>query len=189
MTRPSRPAAPSSLLRFVPLLVLVLIATGVPVGAGQANDDIARDCIDQLGNPEVDIIACTVPFELKERARDDLLRITGGVVRDAGCLLEVGLERATLFNALVHAEDLVVPAQPVECDVETDRRPLQARFTLAPKVWFADGRAVGATPGMGNVRGLPPLLALLLTKWVNTNPQVQRAMVAWVNDYLANGLR
>jgi len=189
MTRSLRPVASFSLLRLFPMLVSVLIATGVPVGAGQANDYIARDCIDQLGDPGVDIIACTVPFELKERARDDLIRITGGVVRDAGCLLEVGLERATLFNALVHAEDLVVPAQPVECDVETDRQPLQARFTLAPKVWFADGRAVGATPGMANVRGLPPLLALLLTKWVNTNPQVQRAMVAWVNNYLANGLR
>ncbi len=157
---------------------------------GRANDlEAAQDCIDQLGDPNVDIIACTIEFVLKSRAREDLMRITGGVVRDAGCLVEVGLERANVFEALVHAENLAVPAQPVKCDVATDRRPLQARFTLAPKVWFSDGRAVGATPGMGNVTGLSPFLAVLLTNWVNKNPQVQQAMVAWVNDYMENGVR
>ena len=54
---------------------------------------------------------------------------------------------------------------------------------------MADGKAVRASPGLGNVRGLSPFLAILLTNWVNNNPQVQRAMVTWVNDYLANGLR
>ncbi len=189
MTLPIQPSARLPFLSPFLVLAFALAAAVLPATHGQANDEVAQECVDQLGDPDVDIIACTVPFELKHRAREDLMRITGGVVRDAGCLVEVGLERAVLFNALVHAEDLAVPAQPVECDVETDRQPLKAQFTLAPQVWFADGQAVGATPGMGNVRGLPPLLAVLLVNWVNNDAQVQRAMVAWVNDYLANGLR
>jgi len=188
MTKPIRTPARLIPQSFVALVLAAVLAI-VPVTPGQADDDVAQDCIDQLGDPDVDIIACTVPFQLRRRAREDLMRITGGVLRDAGCLVEVGLARATVFNALVHAQNLEVPAQPVECDVETDRRPLQARFTLAPKVWFADGRAVRALPGLGNVTGVSPLLAILLTNWVNNNPQVQRAMIAWVNDYLANGLR
>lgn len=175
-------------LRALVVLGAILLHLTGPVAHAQT-DEIGQECIDQLGDPSVDRITCTLPFELRQRAREDLIRITGGVLRDAGCLVTVGLERVSIFNALVHAEDLEVPAQPVQCDVDTDRRPMQARFTLAPRVWFADGKAVGATPGMGNVRGLPPLLAVILTNWVNNDPQVQRAMVAWVNDYISGGLR
>jgi len=189
MTEPIRTKVRLSLRRPLLVLFLTLVFAAVPLAPGKADDDVAQDCIDQLGDPDVDIIACTVPFQLKRRAREDLMRITGGVLRDAVCLVEVGLERAAVFNALVHARDLDVPAQPVACDVVTDRQPLQARFTLAPRVRFADGKAVGASPGLGNVTGVSPLLAILLTNWVNNNPQVQRAMVAWVNDYMSNGVR
>ena len=171
--------------RLFSTLCAAVLLCGLPSTVARAQDDVGRECIEQLSDPGVDRITCDVPFQLERRTRDDLMQITGGVIRDAGCLLSVGVERVTVFDALIHAQDLTVPAQPVECDVETNRQPMRARFTLAPKVWFADGKAVRATPGVANVSGLPPILAILLTNWVNSDPQVQQAIVGWVNDYLA----
>ena len=173
----------SGLRRLPAVAVLAL-----PLAAAVQADDLGDACLDDLRNSDAATIACELPFSLPVEERRTLRTLTGGLLRDAACRATIDLSREALAGALLREDLLHLPRQPVACEIATDSEPIAARFTLAPKVWFADGRAVRATPGMDDLAGLPSLVSRLLTDWVNGSDTIEDAMVDAVNDYIENGL-
>ena len=130
-------------------------------------------------------VSCRIGYELGPPERAELGRLTGGALVDADCELAVDLARGPLFEALLRPEVLDVPPQDGRCRVATTRGgPLDVAFLVAPRVRFAEGRAVAATPNVHGVRGLPNLLAVMLTEAVNRSPLVEAALVREINAFL-----
>jgi hypothetical protein len=162
------------------LLAILLALPGAAAGKAKPFDG----CLRTLTETRVETISCVADYALPAGLREQLAGLTGGAVRDAACRMRVKVQRKTLFEAMLADERVQLPAQPVACDLATSQQPLQATFTVAPSVWFADGRAVRASPGMADIAGLPPSVGRLLQRWVNESPLIQTAMVNAVNRFL-----
>ncbi len=145
-------------------------------------------CIAKLQNPSLKSINCILDFNLDAKTRKDLNGTTAGVFKDAACKVKVSLGREELFTALLNEKVLEVPMQPVACQILTNGKPMLTKFTMAPKVWFAKGKAVQLKPGMGKMAGVPEILSILLTNWVNSSKTVESAMLQEVNAILRSGL-
>ncbi|MDA0692917.1 MAG: hypothetical protein O3A78_11065 [Nitrospinae bacterium] len=155
----------------------------------EALDNVsAQPCIAKLQNPAFKNIDCTLKFDLDKKIQKDLKATTAGVVRNAACQVKVSVAREKIFTALLNEKVLEVPRQPVVCKIITNGDSFPARFTLAPQVWFKEGKAVHAKPGMDDLLGMPPFLAKLLADWVNTSKMIESAMVQEVNKFLKTGL-
>ena len=57
-------------------------------------------------------------------------------------------------------------------------------FTFAPKIEIKSGKAVKASPGMGNVTGVNSWLAWPVVAYVNGAGSIQDVMLRVVNAYL-----
>lgn len=169
--------------RFRLLAAAVALPLALATAAAGAGDD-GEACLEALRDPEAAAIACDVRFTLPEEERGTVRALTAGILRDASCVAAIDMPRADLIRALLREDLLEVPRQPVVCEIATEDEPIAARFTLSPKVWFAGGRAVRATPDMADLTGLPGLLAGLVEDWVNESDAIEEAMVNAVNDYL-----
>jgi hypothetical protein len=145
-------------------------------------------CLSALNDPQAERVACSIDYVLKERARQDLRTVTGGLFLDASCTVDVDLARAEAFEALLAPEVLDVPPQAGDCALVTQKQEIAVAFTAAPTIWFEQGRAVRAMPGIAHVAGLPPVLAKLLTDWINTSPLIEAAILDNVNAYLDGGI-
>ncbi|GJL80182.1 MAG: hypothetical protein NPINA01_31710 [Nitrospinaceae bacterium] len=150
--------------------------------------DSAQPCIAKLKNPKHKNIDCILKFDLDKKIQKDLQGTTAGVMRNADCRVKVSVAREKIFTALSNEKVLEVPRQPVHCRIITNGNPFSTRFTLAPKVWFKEGKAVRAKPGMNDLIGMPPFLAKLLADWVNSSKRIESAMVQEVNEFLKTGL-
>ncbi len=175
---------PGWLRRLPAMAVLSFSLAGAAVQA----DDIGDACLDDLRDPEAATIACDLPFSLPDEERRAMRTLTAGLLRDASCLATIDVSREVLVRAFLREDLLHLPPQPVACEITTDTDPIAAQFTLSPKVWFADGRAVRASPGMDDLVGLPSLVARLVMDWVNESDAIEDAMVDAVNDYIESGL-
>ena len=171
-------------LRFLAAAAALPLALAASVL--RAGDD-GEACLEALRDPEAASIACDVRFTLPAEERGTVRALTAGILRDASCLAAIDMPREDFVRALLREDLLEVPRQPVVCEIATEDEPIAARFTLSPKVWFAGGRAVRATPDMADLTGLPALLAGLVEDWVNESDAIEEAMVDAVNDYLAEG--
>lgn len=169
------------LLAAAAALPLALAASVLRAGDG------GEACLEALRDPEAASIACDVRFTLPAEERGTVRALTAGILRDASCLAAIDMPREDFVRALLREDLLEVPRQPVVCEIATEDEPIATRFTLSPKVWFAGGRAVRATPDMADLTGLPALLAGLVEDWVNESDAIEEAMVDAVNDYLAEG--
>ena len=172
--------------RFRLLAAAVALPLVAGAGAARAGAD-GEACLEALRDPEAASIACDVRFTLPAEERGTVRALTAGILRDASCLAAIDMKREDFVRALLREDLLEVPRQPVVCEIATEDAPIAARFTLSPKVWFAGGRAVRATPDMADLTGLPALLAGLVENWVNESDAIEEAMVDAVNDYLDEG--
>ena len=172
-----------------PVFAMVLVV-GALAAAGSAAQSPTGEaaCIQALNDPESERVACSISYVMAESARHDLQTVTGGLFLDARCTVNVDLARKEAFDALMAPDVLDVPPQAGDCVLVTEKQPIPVAFTAAPTVWFEQGRAVQAHPGVAHVAGLPPLLAKLLTDWINTSPMIETAVLENVNNYLDRGL-
>lgn len=172
--------------RSIPTIFIVVAAVAATPSAAQPPSGEAA-CIQALNDPEAERVACSVSYILDESARQDFQVLTGGLFLDARCTVEVDLARKEAFDALLAPDVLDVPPQAGDCVLVTEKQPIPVAFTAAPTVWFEQGRAVQAHPGVAHVAGLPPLLAKLLTDWINTSPMIEAAILDNLNNYLEDG--
>jgi hypothetical protein len=168
------------------MLFIVAIFHSFPLEAEGAGN--AQPCVAKLQNPKLKNIDCIIKFNLDKKIQRDLKGATAGMVRNAACKVRVSVTREKVFSALMNAKVLQVPRQPVNCRIITSGDPFSARFTLAPKVWFKEGKAIRAKPGMGNLLGMPPFLGKLLADWVNSSKMIESAMIHEVNKALKTGM-
>ena len=173
--------------RSIPTIFIVVAAVAATPSVAQSPTGEAA-CLGALNDPGAERVACAVSYVMAESARHDLQTITGGLFLDARCTVNVDLARKEAFDALMAPDVLDVPPQAGDCVLVTEKQPIPVAFTAAPTVWFEQGRAVQAHPGVAHVAGLPPLLAKLLTDWINTSPMIEAAILENVNGYLDGGL-
>ena len=68
--------------------------------------------------------------------------------------------------------------------IPPSRGTLPVAFTFAPKIEIKAGKAVKASPGMGNVTGVNSWLAWPVVAYVNGSGSIQEVMLRVVNAYL-----
>lgn len=153
-------------------------ASSAPPTAPTGEDD----CLAQLLTERTRDVDCSFPVEMTDEDRADIRRLTRDLFVDARCTARVSLARALVDQAMTMADAaLEVPAQPVECEVETSRGNWQVRFTFTPKLELKAGNAVVATPGMGEVTGVNSWLAWPVVAWVNSSDSIEDVMLRVVN--------
>lgn len=167
---------------FGALAVLALGAAPWPAEAG--NPTGIEACLAEFRQVAAEAVRCRIGYRLSGDERDNLSWLTAGALLDAECDLDVALARAVVAAALRAPEVLEVPPQDGACRLTTAAAPLDVAFRLAPTVWFADGRAVRATPNLHGVRGLPTVLGDALVQAVNRDPEIEALIVAEVNALL-----
>ena len=160
------------------LLVASLLAS-LP---GAASGAAGRDCFREIERGRGPDIVCEFPTRLTDDERRDLRRITRDLLLDANCVVSIRIQRRDLDAALA-AEDEVfeAPPQPVRCEIATRERVVPITGTFTPRVTFAAGRAVEATPGLDGVEGVPAMLAWPVLQSVTRAGSIQDGMIAAIN--------
>ncbi len=153
--------------------------------AGQTPAQQEADCWVQFMESNSKEISCAFPALMEEKDRESIQKLTRQIFKDASCQITIKLERA-LIDAAVKTPDLafVTPPQPVTCEVQSSRGTLPVAFTFAPKIEIKAGKAVKASPGMGNVTGVNSWLAWPVVAYVNGSGSIQEVMLRVVNAYL-----
>jgi hypothetical protein len=184
-----------SAVRFA-LAVATLASTawGAPVHAAKPATALAaaaNDCFADLMSGTAPDIVCQFPVRMTEEERAELEKTTRGYFKGATCLVSIRIDRA-LIAVTVDAVDHTFqsPPQPVTCDVIgqlSDKEPPKTypiTGTFAPRVVLKDGRAVEATPGLGNVAGVPRVVSWPVETWVNRGGTVRTGMLQAINAWL-----
>lgn len=141
-------------------------------------------CLEELGKSAKDDISCDYVTLLTDEERADLTRLTRGVLQDASCRVAVRIARDVVAPAL-SGRDYVFesPPQQVSCEIKTSRGAVPLTGVFAPRVVFKDGKAVEASPGLGNVAGVSGYLSWPAVQYVNHAPGIRREMLATINAY------
>lgn len=146
------------------------------------------DCLAELERGRGSEIACEFPTRLTDEERSELRAITRQILQDAHCIVSIRIERA-LVDAALAAEGehtFAAPPQPVRCEIATRERTIVITGAFAPRVVFKGGRAVEATPGLGNVDGVSPILAWPAVEYVNRAGTIGNGMLTVINAYRAH---
>lgn len=179
----------------LPLIALVLAGlAAVPAAAGPGRAAAANaptDCFADLMTGRSAEIVCQFPVRMTELERAELEKTTRGYFKSATCEVSIRIDRA-LVNVTVDAVDHVFQAapQPVTCEVTahlSEKEPPQTfpiTGTFAPRVVLKDGKAVEATPGLGNITGVPRVLSWPVETWVNRGATVRDGMLQIINAWL-----
>jgi hypothetical protein len=150
------------------------------------------DCFQELERGRGAEIVCAFPTRLAQTERAELRRLTGDLLQDASCLVDIRIERRLVLDALA-AEDHVfdAPPQPMRCEIATRDGIVPITGYFAPRVVFREGRAIEATPGLDNVEGVPVYLAWPVVQYVNRSGTIRDNMLAIINalrsHYTAGG--
>jgi len=160
------------------------VGAGLPARGGEAPDR-ENDCFWQLTEGRSSDIRCSFPTALGDDDRAELKRITRGILLDARCMVEVVIARH-LIDAAIETPDNIfkAPPQPVTCVVTTSKKHHTLSFTFAPRVVFAGGEAVEATPAMSPVEGVAGVLSWPVRQWVNRSNSIEEGMLKVINAYL-----
>jgi hypothetical protein len=143
------------------------------------------DCWVQFMESDSKEISCSFPALMETEDRESIAKLTRQVFKDASCQITIKLERALIDNAVTTPDlSFVAPAQPVSCEVKTSKGDLPVAFTFAPKIQIKGGKAIKASPGMGNVTGVNSWLAWPVVAYVNGAGSIQDVMLRVVNAYL-----
>jgi hypothetical protein len=175
---------------WVAVGVAALAAFGWMPGASEAAKTGSvpqdRNCFYQLArgtNPE---LICDYPAFLTEDERTSLKSLTRDLVQDASCLVAVRIDRQLVDLALAADDhEFVAPPQRVTCNIQTKDSVMPVSATFSPRVVIRGGKAVDATPGLGNVQGVAGALSWPLVEFVNRSPLFRDGMVRNINAYLA----
>ncbi|MGE0055602.1 MAG: hypothetical protein AB7S74_15470 [Hyphomicrobium sp.] len=129
-------------------------------------------------------ISCDYMVLLTTDERDEMRRLTRGLLQDASCVVKVEIERALVEPALTEPDHVFkAPPQPVSCEIKTKNGGFPIKATFAPEVTFKEGRAVAGTPGLGNVEGINSYLAWPVVAFVNRSSLIGDAMLDIINTY------
>lgn len=160
---------------------LAAFVSAAPLVQAQSKN---ADCFEQLERSRSTEIVCEFPTRLTEQERKDLQRITRKMLQDAACVVSIRVTRDLLDTAL-GAEDHVFtsPPQPVRCTITTRDKPIEITGTFSPRVVFARGQAVEATPGLADVAGVSSILAWPVVQYVNRSATVRDGMLTVINAY------
>ncbi len=111
-------------------------------------------------DPNGDDVSCDI---VKTWREEDIAKMLGGTISwpwgKAVCQSKLELERKSLASAMSeNAKEIVMPAQKVRCTLaqKTEGEPYTVEVTLAPKVKFANGKAIEASINWGEASA--PLL-------------------------------
>jgi hypothetical protein len=166
------------------VLAGILLSGGVRAHAQSSGIQTAEDCFETFTKGRGAEIACNFPTRMTDKEREEVRSITRGMLTDASCVVAIKIERQMVDLALA-ATDLVftAPPQPVACDLVTTKGTLKISGTFAPRVTFKDGKAIDASPGLANVKGVTRVISLPVELWVNRGGTVREGMVKVVNAY------
>jgi len=164
---------------------MFLVQATASARADQTPAQQEADCWVQFMESNSKEIACAFPALMEEKDRASIAKLTRELFKDASCQITIKLERALIEDA-VKTPDLlfVTPPQPVTCEVKTSRGDVPMAFTFTPKIEIKGGKAVKASPGMGNVTGVNSWLAWPVVAYVNSAGSIQDVMLRVVNAYL-----
>ena len=166
------------------LLGASLAAAGAGLAAAAGTFDREQDCFHQLEKGRGAEIVCAFPTRLSEQEQSELKRITGEMLLDAHCIVSIRLPRRMLDAALGAGDHVFeAPPQPVSCEVVTRESTIPISGTFAPRVVFAGGQAVEATPGLANVAGVSSVLAWPVLQYVNRSGTIREGMLTVINAW------
>jgi len=141
-------------------------------------------CLKAVAQRSGEEISCNYMALLTPEERDDMRRISRGLLQDAHCLVKIRIARAILEQALTAPDQVFQsPPQPVSCNIKTKSGEFPIKATFAPQVTFKEGRAVGGTPGLANVEGINSYLAWPVVAYVNKSARIRDAMLEIINTY------
>lgn len=152
--------------------------------AGKPTPGMSEDCFDDLENGKGSEILCAFPLRLTETERADLKKATREYLHDLECTMTIRIGRSKV-DAAIRATDLVFqsPEQPVTCHVTTTDKAFDVTATFAPRVVFKGDKAIAASPGLGNVKGVTRALSWPVMLYVNYGPGMRANMIQVVNAY------
>lgn len=178
--------------RVQPALAVLLAVTAaaamlpvMPVPA-QAKAPTQRACLAELMRGQGSEIACEYPVWMTDAERAEMRGWTADLMHDATCVVSVRISRELVVGALRRADSVfLAPPQPVTCTVTTAKAPLTISGSFAPRVVFRGGRAVEASPGLADVRGVPAALAWPIVGFVNSSSLIGNGLIDAVNSFLS----
>lgn len=174
---------PSLLVRSL-LTVAVLMALA---GASHAaeRDDATRNCFWQLAHGRGAQLTCEHKAWITEEERADLKKLTRDILQDVRCSVAIDIKRSLIDDALELTEHVFqAPPQPVSCEISTKDSTIPITGTFAPRVVIKDGKAVEATPGLGDVKGVTSVLSWPVVQYVNRSPGIRTEMLRMINLYM-----
>ncbi len=174
-------------MRFAPFAVLALVFVldfSAEASAGKTGGAVSEDCFDVLENGKGPEVTCAFPLRLTDTERADLKKVTRGYLDDLTCRMSIRIDRAKVDEAIRAADHVFQsPDQPVACTVTTPKSKFEVTATFAPRVVFKGDKAVEASPGLGNVKGVTRVLSWPVQLYVNRGPGMRAGMLQVVNAY------
>ena len=169
------------MLARIALIALTMIPAVTPARAA----DTRSECKRQLEDARSKRIACNIDWALDPAGRAQLSGWTSGALTDASCQLRVSLDREKVMADIDRLTIVSLPTQSGLCTIVSNGGPLPMTFDLTPQLRLANKRVISATPNLQIRSGLP-IFAGSLQDLVNTDPNIQKAMIDAVNDFLAH---
>ena len=177
-------------IRLSPLAVVLALLVAVdstidPASAEDPRREQTRNCLAQITGSRSPEIACDYPAWLTEEERSDMRKLTREMLQDLRCTVAIRIKRILVDDAVELTDHTFqAPPQPVTCDLALKDSTVQITGTFAPRVVIKDGKAVEATPGLADVKGVNSYLAWPVVQYVNYAPGIRKEMLAMINAYL-----
>lgn len=179
------------MMRFDVKFNLTGAALGVILGLGSFQGHAVaaegEECINQLRNPDTEMMDCTVSFETDAESAAKLREVTGNAVLAAKCNLKVDVNRRAVFQEVSSPGERAfqVPPQTGKCTFFTSKAPWSPEFSVAPNVQLLDGTATGMTLNVKFTKNVPRAVGAPVENWVNTDAKFQAHAVKEINKFLA----
>ena len=164
-------------------VTVAISAAGVAFAAPP--EDAMRNCFWQLANGRGSQLSCEHKVWITEDERADLKNLTRELLQDVRCSVSINIDRLLVDNALELTDHVFqAPPQPVTCDIATKDSVISITGTFAPRVVIKDGKAVEATPGLADVKGVSGVLTWPVVQYVNRAPGIRTEMLRMINLYI-----
>ena len=174
-----------SAMRFITATLMAFAMLAVPAAQAASPQEQVRTCFWQLANGRDREITCQYPTWLTDEERGDLRKLTRDMLQDLRCTVSVGIARGLVDDALELSDHVFqAPPQPVACDLTLKDSTVQITGRFAPRVVFKDGKAIEATPGLADVKGVNSYLAWPVVQYVNFAPGIRAEMLRMINVYV-----
>ena len=164
-------------------IAVAIAATGASRAASP--EDPTRNCFWQLANGRGSQLTCEHKAWITEEERADLKKLTRELLQDVRCTVSVDIRRVLVDDVLELTDHVfLAPPQPVTCEIATKDSTIPITGTFAPRVVIKDGKAVEATPGLADVKGVGSVLSWPVVQYVNRSPGIRTEMLRMINVYI-----